>query len=65
MEDFIAIGKDVNESDEEQRTPLHYAIAYNHAEIVDELIANGASLEAQVQRLCNTTSADNLISPKM
>ena len=49
MEDFIAIGKDVNESDEEGRTPLHYAVAYNHAEIVDELVASGANLEAQVQ----------------
>ncbi len=56
MEDFIAVGKDVNESDEENRTPLHYAVAYNHAEIVDELVANGANLEAQVQLLCKTAS---------
>ena len=56
MEDFIAVGKDVTESDEENRTPLHYAVAYNHAEIVDELVANGANLEAQVQLLCKTAS---------
>ena len=48
VEDFIAVGKDVSESDEEGRTPLHYAVAYNHAEIVDELVSSGANLEAQV-----------------
>ncbi len=51
VEDFIAIGRDVNESDADQRTPLHYAVAYNHADIVAELIANGADLEAQVHSL--------------
>ena len=64
MEDFIAVGKDVNESDEEDRTPLHYAVAYNHAEIVDELIANGANLEVQVQLLCGSTSVYNVAFPK-
>jgi len=49
VEDFIAVGRDVNESDGGKRTPLHYAVAYNHADIVDELIAHGANLEAQVQ----------------
>ena len=51
MEDFIAIGRDVNESDADQRTPLHYAVAYNHADIVAELVTNGANLEAQVHFL--------------
>ena len=49
VEDFIAVGKDVNETDEDGRTALHYAVAYNHADIADELISNGASLEAQVK----------------
>ena len=49
VEDFIAVGKDVNESDEDGRTALHYAVAYNHADIAAELISSGASLEAQVK----------------
>ena len=57
VEDFIAIGKDVNESDGEQRTPLHYAVAYNHEKIVDELHASGADLEAKVQLLCKAPPA--------
>ncbi len=65
VEDFIAVGKDVNESDEEDRTPLHYAVAYNHAEIVDELIANGANLEAQVQLFCQNASASNGCFPQI
>ena len=32
-EDFVAIGKDVNEGDKDQRTPLHYSIAYNHFQV--------------------------------
>ena len=48
VEDFIAVGKDVNESDQDGRTALHYAVAYNYADIAAELISNGASLEAQV-----------------
>ncbi|CAK0763605.1 hypothetical protein CVIRNUC_003075 [Coccomyxa viridis] len=47
VEDFIAVGKDVNESDQDGRTALHYAVAYNHADIAAELISSGASLEAQ------------------
>lgn len=65
MEDFLAIGKDVNESDEERRTPLHYAVAYNHAGIVEELITNGANLEAQVQLLCNAMIADSYLFSNM
>ena len=28
VEDFLAIGKDVNRRDEQQRTAMHYAVAY-------------------------------------
>ena len=49
VEDFIAVGKDVNESDQDGRTALHYAVAYNHADIAAELLSNGASLEVQVK----------------
>lgn len=45
VEDFIAIGKDVNAGDEEQRTPLHYACGFNHLEIAKMLIGEGANLE--------------------
>eukprot|EP00955_Chlamydomonas_euryale_P105159 365619-Chlamydomonas_euryale.AAC.1 len=30
VEDFLAIGRDVNSADDEKRTPLHYACAYAH-----------------------------------
>lgn len=45
VEDFIAIGKDVNTGDAEQRTPLHYACGFNHLEIAKMLIDEGAKLE--------------------
>ena len=57
MEDFIAIGRDVNESDGDGRTALHYAVAYDHADIVTELVANGADLDAQV---CTTGISHDL-----
>ncbi|GAX85579.1 hypothetical protein CEUSTIGMA_g12994.t1 [Chlamydomonas eustigma] len=47
VEDFIAIGKDVNMRDEEQRSPLHYAAAYAHSEIAGVLIESNADLEAK------------------
>lgn len=45
-EDLIAVRKDVNQRDAEQRTPLHYAIAYNHPDIMQELLDAGADLTA-------------------
>lgn len=47
VEDFIAIGKDVNAADKESRTPLHYASGFDHPEIAQMLIDEGAKLEAQ------------------
>ncbi len=47
VQDFIAIGKDVNERDGDGRSALHYAVAYSHADIVEELVSSGANLEAQ------------------
>ncbi|KAK9816856.1 hypothetical protein WJX72_006215 [[Myrmecia] bisecta] len=47
VEDFIAIGKDVNMTDAEKRTPLHYSVAYCHINVFDELLSNGAAIEAK------------------
>ncbi|KAK9909900.1 hypothetical protein WJX75_009203 [Coccomyxa subellipsoidea] len=47
VQDFLAIGKDVNERDGDGRSALHYAVAYSHADIVDELVSSGADVEAQ------------------
>jgi len=44
VEDFIAIGKDVNLQDELGRSPLHFACAHDHMDIVKELIANKANV---------------------
>lgn len=46
VEDFVAIGKDVNAKDEGGRTPLHYAVAFDHAAIVNELLSAGALMTA-------------------
>lgn len=45
VEDLVAVGKDPNESDEEGRTPLHYACAYDHVEVLEELMKGGADVE--------------------
>ena len=37
IEDFIAVGKDVNARDSSQRTPLHYAIAFGRGETGEEI----------------------------
>lgn len=37
VEDFIAVGKDVNARDSSQRTPLHYAIAFGKGEVGEEI----------------------------
>ena len=50
VEDFIAIGKDVNARDSSQRTPLHYAIAFGKGdageEIFNQLIEADSDLTA-------------------
>ena len=50
VEDFIAIKRDVNASDGEQRRPLHIAVAFGRdepgAQIVQALLDAGALLEA-------------------
>lgn len=53
VEDFVAIGRDVNELDEGARTPLHFAVAYGHADIAKELLGAGANVEAK-ERQGNT-----------
>ena len=47
IEDFIAIGKDVNMKDEEQRSPLHFAAGTGNTEICKILIESGAELECR------------------
>lgn len=47
VEDFIAVGKDVNAGDNEQRTPLHYAAGYDHLSIAKMLMDEGANLAAR------------------
>lgn len=49
-EDLIYVGKDINQRDEEQRTPLHYAIAYDNPEVWAELIQAEADLSAVVRK---------------
>lgn len=48
VQDFLAIGKDVNEADADGRSPLHYAVAYSQGEVMEELLSSGANLEARV-----------------
>ena len=48
-EDLIAVKKDVDQRDAEQRTPLHYAIAYNHPDVMQELLLAGADVTAVVR----------------
>ena len=56
-EDFLAVGRDVNGVDADQRTALHYAVAYQHQGVVDVLLASGAKINAMVSlrlgRLCS------------
>ena len=50
VEDFIAIGKDINARDSSSRTPIHYAIAFGKGdageEIFNLLLEAGADLTA-------------------
>lgn len=50
VEDFVAIGRDVDEQDEGGRTPLHFAVAYGHAAVARELLSSGASVDAKEQQ---------------
>ena len=53
IEDFIAVGKDVNEPDADGRTPLHYAVAFGRDDVLSALIEAKANLEA-TENLQNT-----------
>ena len=48
VEDFIAVGKDVNARDSSQRTPLHYAIAFGKGEVGEEIF--GLLMDAESAR---------------
>eukprot|EP00898_Chlorokybus_atmophyticus_P007991 jgi/Chlat1/8193/Chrsp76S00612 len=45
-EDFLAVGRDVNEADKEGRTPLHFSVAYSQPAVFEVLVAAGAKLNA-------------------
>merc|ERR1719343_591111 len=46
-EEFLTIGKDVNEKSVEDQTPLHVAVAYDSAAVAKVLIEGKANLEAK------------------
>jgi ankyrin repeat protein len=51
----------VNRFDEVGKTPLHYAVQSGHLEIVAQLIAAGANVNAQDERsIGNTPLSDNV-----
>lgn len=50
-EDYIAIGRDVNESDKDSRTPLHFAAGGGHLEIALALVDAGATVDAKDSKL--------------
>jgi ankyrin repeat protein len=67
VEDFLAIGRDVNACDDKKRSPLHYSVAYWKPGVADALLEAGADVEAQVRGLnrrgenpvnCNEMSCD-------
>jgi len=45
-EDLTFVGKDVNQRDNEMRTPMHWACAGGHVDVAKILIENGADLAA-------------------
>ncbi|MBC6415641.1 MAG: ankyrin repeat domain-containing protein [Bdellovibrionales bacterium] len=45
--DLIKKGADVNSTDKDEATPLHYASLYGNKEVVVALIENGANLDAK------------------
>ncbi|CAD7696592.1 unnamed protein product [Ostreobium quekettii] len=53
VEDFLAIGKDPNMTDEQERTPLHFAVATENMDVMDALMGAGAKLEV-VDSMKNT-----------
>ena len=55
VEDFLAVGKDVNEADAEGRSPLHMACATGNPQIIGELLSAGANVAAvDSKKVCLT-----------
>jgi hypothetical protein len=44
---YLAAFQDVNQGDNELRTPLHYAAGFNHGDVASLLLKEGASLAAK------------------
>jgi len=50
-EDYIAIGKDVNEGDSESRRALHFASGAGHVELCELLLEEGAAVDAKDSKM--------------
>ena len=59
VEDFLAIGKDVDARDSSQRTPLHYAIAFGKGETGEEIF------DALVKADSDLTAVDEKKNPPL
>lgn len=55
--------KDVDQRDADRRTPLHYAVAYDHLDIAHQLLDAGASLEATVSSTLSCHDAQAAVLP--
>lgn len=52
VDDLLLMGFDINERDQEDATPLHWAAYLGHVEIVKLLIARGADVFANENAIC-------------
>eukprot|EP00747_Dinoflagellata_sp_TGD_P163062 gnl/TRDRNA2_/TRDRNA2_181359_c0_seq1.p1 gnl/TRDRNA2_/TRDRNA2_181359_c0~~gnl/TRDRNA2_/TRDRNA2_181359_c0_seq1.p1 ORF type:complete len:372 (+),score=89.25 gnl/TRDRNA2_/TRDRNA2_181359_c0_seq1:74-1189(+) len=46
VDDFIALGRGINDADSDGRTPLHFAVGRGDADSVTKLLGAGANIEA-------------------
>lgn len=64
---FLQEGVDVNAQDDNGYSPLHAAVSYDHLELVEFLLANGAALSLadqdgdQAIHLCESTAMFDLL----
>jgi ankyrin repeat protein len=55
VQKWLAAGYPVNRFDDLGRTPLHYAVAGEHADVVDVLLRAGANVNAHDERVIGDT----------
>jgi ankyrin repeat protein len=60
---IISPWQDVNMTDAESRTPLHYATAHRHPIIISTLVEAGANLEATDSKVGRASSTTTLTPP--